>query len=70
MFKHGFKLFKPEVLKPTEDEKKLYSKNSVVPIAYLKSCLKNDCINSFRVLCFLSFVADVIESYMLFSTHF
>ena len=42
MFKQSFKIFKPEVLKPQvlEDETKLYSKNFVIPICYLKPCLK------------------------------
>ena len=42
MFKQSFKIFKPEVLKPQvlEDETKLYSKNFVIPISYIKSCLK------------------------------
>ena len=65
MFKQSFKIFKPKVLKAQvlEDETKLYSKNFVIPIAYLKSCLKMSVLTNFEQLCFfLSFAADFIRT--------
>ena len=64
MFKQNFKIIKPEVLKATS----FIRWNETVfqkfcdTYCLCKILFKNVCINSFRTLCFLSFVADVIVS--------
>ena len=61
-FKQSFKFFKPQVLKATSFRSWNETIFQIFCDTYClsKILFKNVCINSFRTLCFLSFVPDVI----------
>ena len=72
MFTQSFKIFEQEVLKATSFRRWNDTVLQKFCDAYClsKISFKNVCINSFRTLCFLSFVAHAIGTWCLSSPHF